>query len=85
MLVTNYIWLAYSLKVENIDLIIINSLGSIIASCFVSLYLYVKYKVGRIGMHLLRLIIGLIFAVFACSSLTDPFTNGCIATTMSMC
>ena len=85
MLVTNYIWLAYSLKIENIDLIIINSLGSIIASAFVTLYLYVKFKVGRIEMHLLRLVIGLIFAMCASSSLTDPFLNGLIATTCSMC
>jgi len=85
MMVTNYIWLAYSLKIENIDLIIINSLGTIIASTFVTLYLYVKFKVGRIHIHLLRLVIGLIFAFSVCSSLTDPWTNGLIATSMSMC
>jgi len=85
MMVTNYIWLAYSLKIENIDLIIINSLGTIIASTFVTLYLYVKFKVGRIHIHLLRLVIGLIFAFSVCSSLTDPWTNGLIVTSMSMC
>ena len=85
MMVTNYIWLAYSIKVENVDLIIINSLGTIIASSFVTLYLYVKFKVGRIHIHLLRLIVGLIFAFSVMSSWTDPWTNGLIATSMSMC
>lgn len=48
MLVTNAVWLAYSLKVYNLDLIIINFLGTIIASCFVSVYLYVKLKIARL-------------------------------------
>ena len=85
MMVTNYTWLAYSLKIENIDLIIINSLGTIIASTFVTLYLYVKFKVGRIHIHVMRLAIGLIFAFCVCSSLTDSWLNGLIATSMSMC
>ena len=85
MMVTNYTWLAYSLKIENIDLIIINSLGTIIASTFVTLYLYVKFKVGRIHMHVFRLTIGLIFAFCVCSTLTDSWLNGLIATSMSMC
>ena len=85
MMVTNYIWLAYSIKIDNIDLIIINSLGTIIASTFVTLYLYVKFKVGRIQLHLLRLILGLIFAFSVCSNWTDPWLNGLIATSMSMC
>ena len=85
MMVTNYIWLAYSIKIDNSDLIIINSLGTVIASSFVTLYLYVKFKVGRITIHLVRLVVGLIFAFCACSSLTDPWLNGLLATSMSMC
>lgn len=84
MMVTNIVWLAYSIKITNIDLIIINSLGSIIASSFVSLYLWVKYKVARFWGHLPKVVIGVIFAICASSSLTDDFTNGLIATTLSM-
>ena len=85
MWVTNCVWLAYSLKIWNLDLIIINSLGTLIASSFVTLYLYVKYKVGKWNLHLPRLAFGLIFAVMASSSLTNPWTNGLIATSLSMC
>ena len=84
-MVTNYVWLAYSLKIENIDLIIINSLGTIIASSFVTLYLYVKYKVGKIHTLVLKLIFGLTFAFSVCSNWTDPWMNGLIATSCSMC
>jgi uncharacterized protein with PQ loop repeat len=43
----NAVWLAYSLKVENTDLIIINGLGSLITCLFLSLYIYAKMKVGH--------------------------------------
>ena len=85
MMITCYIWFAYSCKIWNLDLIIINGLGSIISSCFVTLYLYVKFKVARITLHLPRLVIGLIFAFYVSSGATESFTNGLIATTMSMC
>ena len=85
MWVTNCVWLAYSLKIWNLDLIIINSLGTLIASTFITLYLYVKYMVGKWNLHLPRLAGGMIFAVFASSSLTNPWLNGLIATSLSMC
>ena len=85
MMVTNCVWLAYSLKIFNLDLIIINTLGTCIASSFVSMYLYVKYKVSRIKLHLPKLLVGVIFAICVSSSLTDPWLNGLIATSMSMC
>ena len=78
------VWLAYSLKISNVDLIIVNGIGSLIASTFVSLYLYVKFKVARLSLHLPRLCFGIIFAIISSSSLTDPWTNGLIATTLSM-
>ena len=84
MLVTNCVWLAYSIKIFNLDLIIINTLGTLIASSFVTIFLYVKYKVARLYMHLPRLVFGLLFAVGVSSTLTDSFTNGVIATTCSM-
>lgn len=43
----NAVWLAYSLKVENMDLIVINFLGTLISSIFLTLYIYVKIKVGH--------------------------------------
>ena len=84
MTVTNCVWLAYSLKIWNLDLIIINTIGTLIAFSFIILYLWVKFKVSRLGMHLPRLAFGLFFAVLASSSLTDEWQNGVIATSMSM-
>ena len=43
----NTCWLAYSLKVDVMDLIIINLLGSIICGFFLALYIYVKILVGQ--------------------------------------
>ena len=40
------VWLAYSFKVDNMDLIIINMVGAIINTTFLGLYLYVKYKIN---------------------------------------
>ena len=84
MMVTNAVWLAYSIKIVNIDLIVINGLGTIIASTFVSMYLWVKFKMSKLLIHLPRLGVGIIFAICASSSLTDPWTNGLFATTCSM-
>ena len=84
MMVTNAVWLAYSIEIVNIDLIVINGLGTIIASSFVSMYLYVKFKMSKLLIHLPRLAVGVVFAILASSSLTDPWTNGLLATTMSM-
>lgn len=84
MMVTNQVWLAYSLKIDNIDLIIVNGVGTLIASTFVTLYLYVKFKVARLAMHLPRLFFGIVFSIISSSSLTNPWLNGLIATTLSM-
>lgn len=84
MWVTNLVWLAYSIKIMNIDLIVINALGTFIASCFLSIFLMVKARVGRLSLHIIRIVIGLIFGISVSSHLTSPFTNGLIATTMSM-
>ena len=85
MMSTNSIWLAYSLKVFNLDLVIINGLGTLIATCFVMMYLYVKFKVTRLTVHLPRLCLSVIFAMLGSSSLTTPWQNGLIAVAMSMC
>jgi len=39
MFVTNMVWLAYSIKIANPDLIVINALGSIIAGTFVCIFI----------------------------------------------
>ena len=84
MLVTNTVWLAYSIKIMNLDLIVINSIGTMVASSFIILYLWVKHKVARLGIHIPRLVCGIIFAIVASSNLTDPWLNGLLATTMSI-
>jgi len=44
--VCSAVWLAYSFKVNNMDLIIINTVASIITAFFLIMYLYVKVMVG---------------------------------------
>ena len=53
MLVTNLVWLAYSFKIVNPDLIVINALGSVIAGTFVTLYIWRKHIVtnGNLPLH----------------------------------
>ena len=84
MWVTNIVWLAYSIKIANIDLIVINALGTFIASCFLVIFLYVKMKVARLTVHIFRFLFGVVFGVSISSSLTSPWTNGFLATMMSM-
>ena len=84
MMVTNIIWLAYSLKEDNIDLIVINSIGTVIATSFVLTYLYVKYRITRLSTHIVRFASGLLFAILCSSDLTGNWTNGLIATSCSM-
>mmetsp|Transcript_32851 Transcript_32851/g.40609 ORF Transcript_32851/g.40609 Transcript_32851/m.40609 type:complete len:109 (+) Transcript_32851:274-600(+) len=66
------------------DLVVVNGLGTIVSCVWVSLFLYVKYKVARLCSHLPRLAIALIFAAAVSSDLTDDWLNGLIATSMSM-
>jgi len=73
MMTNNMVWLAYSIKISNIDLIVVNGLGTLISSIWVSLYLYVKWKVARLPSLLPRLVIALIFAALVSSDLTDDW------------
>lgn len=84
MWMTNVIWLAYSIKIENIDILVINAIGTLIASIFVTIFLYVKFKVARFTTHLSRLILGILFTIAVSSSLTDKWSNGLVATLCSM-
>ena len=84
MMATNIIWLAYSIKVENVDLIVINSIGTLIATSFVLIFLYVKYRITRLSTHIARFIGALIFSALVSSNLTGTQTNGIIATSCSM-
>ena len=85
MVMFNLVWVAYACKVNNMDLKIIYGVGVAITMSFFVLFLYVKYKVGKLAQYLPRLAVGLSFTVFASSSLTDENVNGLIATTLSMC
>lgn len=57
--VCSAVWLAYSLKAENIDLIIINLIATIITSVFLGLYIYAKIKVGHHQRSFLLLLVTL--------------------------
>ena len=84
MMATNIIWLAYSLKVDNIDLIVINSLGTLVSCSFVMVYLYVKYRITRLSTHIARFMGAVCFSLAMSSGLTSSWTNGVIATSCSM-
>ena len=84
MMATNIIWLAYSIKVDNIDLIVINSLGTLISCSFVAVYLYVKYRITRLSTHISRFMGAVFFSLAMSSGLTSSWTNGVIATSCSM-
>ena len=45
--VNSAVWLAYSIKVQNDDLIIINVIATLITGLFFTMFLYVKIKIGR--------------------------------------
>ena len=57
--VCSAVWLAYSFKVDNIDLIIINLLATIITCIFLSLYIYAKMKVGHHQRSFLMLLVSI--------------------------
>ena len=84
MMATNIIWLAYSVKVDNIDLIVINSLGTLVSCSFVLVYLYVKYRITRLSTHVARFMGAVCFSLIMSSALTSSWTNGVIATSCSM-
>ena len=84
MMTNNCVWLAYSIKIESIDLIVVNGLGTLVSITWVSLYLYVKSKISRFLLHLPRLAVAIVFAITVSSNLTDDWLNGLIATSMSM-
>jgi solute carrier family 50 protein (sugar transporter) len=88
MFVTNVVWLAYSIKIENPDLIVINALGSLIAGTFVFLFIYIKFKVIKKPppQQLIILGIGLALAILLSypDLLLDTWWNGFAATSLSM-
>ena len=45
LFVTNAAWLAYAIRIHNMDIMVINSLGFVVSFCFCIMYLYVKLKV----------------------------------------
>ena len=47
MFVCNEVWFAYCIKIMNLDLMVINAAGTLIAGSFVAIFLYVKLKITR--------------------------------------
>jgi uncharacterized protein with PQ loop repeat len=86
MWVTNIVWLAYSIKIANPDLIIINALGSIIAGTFVHLFIYTKMKVTAANYELMIFFCGIILATLLAwpDLLLDTWWNGFASTCLSM-
>jgi uncharacterized protein with PQ loop repeat len=86
MMVTNIVWLAYSLKIANPDLIIINALGSLIATSFSMVYIWTKFKVKSATIEVLTWITGLAIAALLSwpDLLLDTWWNGFASTCLSM-
>jgi len=78
------VWVAYSLKVDNIDLIIINMLGAVINTIFLVLYMYVKCTVGQHSQYMLMILVSLPMVYMAHSSALSMDNTGLFATTLSV-
>ena len=86
MWVTNMVWLAYSIKIANPDLIIINALGTIIAGTFVSIYIWTKLKITSANVEILIFFSGMTLAMLLSwpDLLLDTWWNGFASTCLSM-
>lgn len=82
--VCSAIWLAYSLKVENTDLIVINFLATVLTCLFLSLYIYVKIKVGHHQKSFLLLLLSLPLIYISYSESFSTNNTGLLATSMSV-
>ena len=82
--VCSAVWLAYSLKVDNTDLIVINFLATVLTCLFLGLYVYVKVKVGHHQKSFMFLILStpIIFAAYSESLSTS--STGLMATSLSV-
>jgi hypothetical protein len=86
MWVTNIVWLAYSIKIANPDLIIINALGTIIAGSFSTVYVWTKLKVKSATIEILTWVMGLGVAALLSwpDLLLDTWWNGFACVCLSM-
>lgn len=82
--VNNAVWLAYSLKVQNADLIIINGLGTLITCLFLSLYIYAKMKVGHHQQSFLLLLITVPLIIFSFTDHISTEMTGLLGTVLSI-
>jgi uncharacterized protein with PQ loop repeat len=89
MFVTNMVWLAYSIKIANSDLIVFNALGSIIAGTFVSIYIHTQIAAhdltyGKPFILIFAAGIGFAWILSAPNFLLGTWWNGFAATSLSM-
>lgn len=83
--VCNCIWLSYSLRINNMDLIVINGLATIISAFFLSLYMYVKIKIGHHQRSFLLLLLSIPVISVCYSSYLSTQQTGILATASSVC
>jgi solute carrier family 50 protein (sugar transporter) len=82
--VQNVVWLAYSIKVDNIDLIVINFLSVVITSIFLALYIYAKIKVGHHQRSFLLLLLSIPLMLAAFSEKMPTEQTGLLATLLNI-
>ena len=59
-LICSLVWTSYSIKVNNPELIVINSVGAVIGTFFYGMYLYVQAKLGKyLSLMPLAVILGI--------------------------
>ena len=82
--VCSAIWLAYSLKIENTDLIVINLVATIITCLFMSLYIYAKIKVGHHQRSFLLLLLSIPLILVSFSDQISTKNTGLLGTSSSI-
>ncbi len=84
LMVMNMVWVSYAFKIDNNDILVINSLGLFVSLVFLSLYLYVKIKIGKVYREMALLISTIPFLIWSCSNQVGPNLTGLLASTLSM-
>jgi hypothetical protein len=84
MWVCNYVWLAYAVKVWNIDILILNLLGSMVSLSFIIYFIYVQHKVKMPTTEIVILVCSFPGIIISFSDIVTPHVAGFLGAFFSM-